>query len=67
MPIRTGRLYKICERCEKKFLPEGKKPRICNDCYEEKHKRRRKKLKIETPQDAWKILVREDKTLKTKK
>ena len=33
MPIRKGRLHKICKRCGKSFEPEGKNPKLCDDCF----------------------------------
>ena len=32
MPIRKGRLGKVCIRCGKTFIPDGICNRICPDC-----------------------------------
>lgn len=55
MPIRTGRLWKKCIKCEKKFEPEGSNPKLCSKCFETRYEERNamKKAKAE---EARKVL-----------
>ena len=32
MVIRNGKLYRICVRCHRHFLPTGKHSKICDSC-----------------------------------
>jgi hypothetical protein len=36
MPIRKGRLGKICIRCNKTFIPTGKTNKVCEKCHAQK-------------------------------
>ena len=38
-----GTLGRICDRCEKRFIPNGKSSRICEPCKIKAHKLRFKK------------------------
>ena len=40
MPIRKGRLHRICIRCKKTFEPSSKVSWVCDKCKENNHKKR---------------------------
>ena len=46
MPIRKGKLHRICSRCEKTFEPHGKEHRICDKCNKKATKLGRVKFRL---------------------
>ena len=32
MPIRNGKLHKLCKKCGKSFLPSGRATKLCDKC-----------------------------------